>query len=123
MTQLQQQLLKAKAQDVKLVSVTVDPDYDTPEVLKNYAEQIGANQEMWKFVTGPKAHVEATVRKGFLQPLMDGEEDGPIHSSRFVVVDREGWIRSFPDGNDPEVVQKLLMDIGDLLRESPSKTP
>lgn len=122
MAELNQQLARAKTEDVKLVSVTVDPEYDTPGVLDNYAKQIGADPDEWKFLTGPKTQVEETIRKGFLQPLAEGGEDGPVHSARFVVVDREGWIRDFPDGNDPEVVQKLLLSIGDLLRESPSKT-
>jgi cytochrome oxidase Cu insertion factor (SCO1/SenC/PrrC family) len=121
MAELQQKLSRAKTDDIRLVSFTVDPAHDTPEVLAEYAANIGANPALWKFVTGPQAQVESTVRKGFLQPLLEGEDGEPVHSARFVVVDREGQIRSFPDGNDPEVVQKLLMDIGDLLRESPRR--
>jgi protein SCO1/2 len=101
----------------------VDPAYDTPEVLNTYAHQVGADPAIWKFLTGPKAQIENAITKGFLQPLSEGQNDEPIHSARFVVVDREGHIRSFPDGNDPEVVQRLLLDLGDLLRESPKKSP
>lgn len=121
MAELQQRLGRTKPDEVQLVSVTVDPTYDTPEVLRQYAEQVGADPTRWRFVTGPKAQVESAIRKGFLQTLMDGDDGEPIHSSRFVVVDRSGWMRSYPDGNDPEVVQKLLMDIGDLLRERPAQ--
>jgi len=123
MAELQQKLARARSSDVKLISVTVDPAYDSVEVLNTYATQVGADPETWKFITGPKAQIENTVRKGFLQPLTGGKDDEPIHSARFVIVDREGWIRSFPDGNDPEVVQRLLLDLGDLLRESPPKNP
>lgn len=121
MTEVQQALKRGKVEGVKLVSVTVDPEYDTPEVLAGYAEAVGADPGIWKFVTGPAAQVDAAIKKGFLQSVVDGPDGEPVHSTRFVVVDREGWMRSFPDGNDPEVVQKLLMDIGDVMRESPRK--
>ena len=114
------QALGGKTKDVGLVSITVDPEYDTPEVLKEYGEQVGATPDRWKFLTGPKDQIETTVMKGFLQALSREPSGAPIHSTRFVLVDRDGWIRGFPDGNDPEIAQKLLMDIGDLLREAPS---
>ena len=114
------QALSGKAKDVELVSITVDPEYDTPQVLKEYGERVGASPDKWKFLTGPKDQIEATVMKGFLQALSREPSGAPIHSTRFVLVDRDGWMRGFLDGNDPELAQKLLMDIGDLLREAPS---
>lgn len=114
------QALGKKATDVELVTITVDPEYDTPEVLKEYSEQVGASPDRWKFLTGPKDQIETVVMKGFLQALSREPSGVPIHSTRFVLVDRDGWILGFLDGNDPELPQKLLMDIGDLLRESPS---
>ena len=113
------QALGKKATDVELVSITVDPEFDTPEVLKAYGEQVGASPNRWKFLTGPKDQVDTVVMKGFLQALSKEPSGTPIHSTRFVLVDRDGWMRGFLDGNDPELPQKLLMDIGDLLRESP----
>ena len=120
MAEVQQELKKGKVEGVKLVSITVDPDYDSRDVLKNYAEQVGADPAMWKFVTGPKAQVEAAIRKGFLQALYAGADGEPIHSQRFVVVDREGRMRAFPDGAEPGAAQKILMEIGRILREKPS---
>lgn len=114
------QALGKKATDVELVTITVDPEYDTPEVLKEYGDQVGASPDRWKFLTGPKDQIETVVMKGFLQALSREPSGVPIHSTRFVLVDRDGWIRGFLDGSDPELPQKLLMDIGDLLRESPS---
>lgn len=113
------QALGSEAADVKLVTFTVDPEYDTPEVLRKYGEKAGAAPEQWKFLTGDKDEVERVVMKGFLQALAKDQAGLPIHSTRFVLVDRDGWIRSFRDGTDPEVVQKLLMDIGAVLREPP----
>ncbi len=114
--------LGPKVKDVQLVTFTVDPEHDTPAVLKEYAEKVGASPAKWKFVTGPKDKIDETVMKGFLQALSKDREGMPIHSTRFVLVDREGWMRGFQDGNDPEVVQKLLMDIGDILREPANVT-
>jgi protein SCO1/2 len=114
------QALGNKAKDVELISITVDPENDTPEVLKEYGERAGATPDKWKFLTGPKDQIEEVVQKGFLQALSREPSGTPIHATRFVLVDRDGWMRGFQDGNDPEVVQKLLMDIGDVLRESPS---
>jgi len=122
MAELQEQLRKANASDVHLLTITVDPDYDTPEVLARYAEQVGADPEVWSFATGPKAHVEEVVKKGFLQPIVEAPDGEIIHTSRFVVTDRNGMMRSFPDGNDASSVQRVLLDIRDLLREQPAAT-
>lgn len=119
MLELQQALQKGKVNGVRLVTVTVDPEYDTPEVLSQYAQQVGADPNLWKFATGPKEHVENTIKRGFLQPIIEADDGEIIHTARFVVVDRNGMMRTFPDGNDPEVVQKLLMDVGDIMREQP----
>ena len=114
------QALGGKAKDVELVSITVDPDYDTPQMLKEYGERVGASPDRWKFLTGPKDQIDNVVMKGFLQAISREHSVAPIHSTRFVLVDRDGWMRGFLDGNDPELSQKLLIDIGDLLREAPS---
>lgn len=121
MAELNRQL-GTKLKDVELVSITVDPEYDSPSVLKEYGERVGATPERWKFLTGPNDQVQKVIVKGFLQALTKDGEGVPVHSTRFVLVDRDGWIRGFQDGNDPEVVQKLLVDIGDLLRERPTNT-
>ena len=112
--------LKKIHDGVKLASFTVDPEHDTPEVLSKYGKNLAANPADWKFLTGSPEAINATVVKGLLQPLAKEPEGTPAHSQRFVVVDREGWIRSFHEGEDPEVVQKLMVDIGELLRESPA---
>ncbi len=119
MAELNKKLAKV-SDDVALVSLTVDPDYDNPTVLAEYGEKVGADPARWKFLTGPKDQMEALVVKGLLQPLAKEPDGTPAHSTRFILVDRDGWLRGFQDGNDPELVQKVLMDIGDLLREKPT---
>ncbi len=105
-----------KADDVRLLSFTVDPGHDTPEVLAAYGEKAGADPKRWSFLTGDPATLREVVSKGFLQTLGTGEDGMPMHSTRFVVVDQNGSVRAFLDGNDPEIVAKILMSIGDILR-------
>lgn len=109
-----------KAKDVKLLSVSVDPDHDTPSVLAEYASRMGADPKNWIFLTGPKGEIDEFARKGMFQPLAYDPKGVPTHSTRFLVIDREGRIRSCRNLDEPELVQKLFMDIGDLLRESGS---
>ena len=108
---------------VGLVSFSIDPEFDRPDVLAAYAAKLGADPERWKFLTGTKEEIEAVVVKGLLQPLAKEPDGTPAHSTRIVLIDGDGRLRGYVDGNDPEAVQKLLMDIGDLLRENSSKQP
>lgn len=117
MAELNQKIGRA-GEGVELVTFSVDPEFDTPEVLASYAGRLGAGPGRWKFLTGNKEDMNAIVIKGLLQPLAKEPDGTPAHSTRFVIVDGDGKLRGFADANDPEVVQKLLMDIGDLLRES-----
>ncbi len=108
-----------KAKDVRLVSLSIDPDHDTPEVLKEYASHFGADPERWIFLTGPKDRVQEFTTKGMLQALSTDPTNpaATVHSTRFLVIDREGQIRILRKLDEPELVQKLLIDIGSLLRE------
>jgi cytochrome oxidase Cu insertion factor (SCO1/SenC/PrrC family) len=113
---LEMQKALTKTPEVKLVSVTVDPAYDTPEVLKAYAEANFADPERWKFLTGDKAVIEKLVTEGFMQHL--AEENGePVHGTMFLIVDGNGMVRSVRMLEDPELIPKVLTDTGNLLRE------
>jgi len=114
------QALGPKLDDVQLISVSVDPEFDTPAVLAEYGERFGADPARWKLLTGPTDQIHNVMVKGFLLPLGTDKDGMPAHSTRFVVVDQQGVIRGYEDGESPEAVQKLLMDIGDLLREGKS---
>ena len=113
---LEMQKALVKTPGVKLVSVTVDPEHDTPEVLKAYAEANFADPERWKFLTGDKAVIEKLVTEGFMQHL--AEENGePVHGTMFLIVDGNGMVRSARMLEDPELIPKVLTDAGNLLRE------
>ena len=60
--------------DVRLVSITVDPAYDTPEVLTHYAQSFAAQPQRWLFLTGDKAMIYRLVRQGFRLGLIDPQE-------------------------------------------------
>ena len=106
--------------DVLLVSISVDPTYDTPEVLERYAKKFQA-PERWLFLTGEREDVRRLSIEGFKlgldmdpPPGMAGPE--PIlHSTRFVLVDGEGQIRGYYEAFDEASTKKLR---GDLLRLS-----
>jgi cytochrome oxidase Cu insertion factor (SCO1/SenC/PrrC family) len=84
---------------VKLVSFTVDPDHDTPEILRAYRKSQGAERANWTFLTGARAVVRKLVREGFKLPIEDQDERAmPIlHSQSFLVIDRAGGVRGAYD--------------------------
>jgi len=107
-----------RADDVRLVSVSIDPEHDSPQVLSEYASRFEAKSDRWIFLTGPKSEITEFTTRGMLQALATDSSGIPTHSTRFLIIDRNGEIRKIRHLDEPELVQKLLMDIGDLLRES-----
>lgn len=107
----------AKIPNVKLVSLSVDPAYDTPAVLAQYAASIHADPHQWYFLTGPSEKVTAFIQGGMKQPLVTEQGSMPTHSTRFLIIDQAGMIRSCYDMSDPEIEQKILSDVGSLLRK------
>ncbi len=106
-----------------LVSITADPEHDTPDVLAAYAERHGA-PDFWYFLTGPGDAIRTLSRDGFLLGLEPASEDAPgaqaepiVHSNRFVLGDAAGRSRGYYDGFDEIGVQRLLADLETLLGE------
>ena len=106
--------------DVELVSFTVDPQHDTPTVLRSYAERLNATPSRWKFLTGDKDTIYRLARDGFKLATLAGGEVGPVHSTRVVLVDRKGVIRGYYDATEADAVTKLLADTHHLLQEQPA---
>ncbi len=98
-----------------LVSFSVDPDHDTPEILAAYARLHGASPRLWSFLTGPADAVRTAVSDG-LKVSMGRDEgaaaDGISHGTHLVLVDRRGQVRAYYDPDEPGVVDKVLRDIG-----------
>jgi len=115
MSELQDPL---KNTDVHLISFTVDPAKDTPQVLRGYAEKLGAENGRWDFLTGAQSTIYNLSRNGF--KLAVGEDKGvPVHSTRMILVDRHGAIRGYYDAAEADAVTKLVADTTHLLREQP----
>jgi cytochrome oxidase Cu insertion factor (SCO1/SenC/PrrC family) len=72
----------AAESDVRLVSITVDPAYDTPEVLTRYAQSFAAQPQRWLFLTGDKATIYRLVREGFRLGLSDPQESAVPAAAR-----------------------------------------
>jgi protein SCO1/2 len=106
---------------VKILSFTVNPDYDTVQVLLEYAQKYGAEKDQWHFLTGTKEELYGLARKSFfvLKPaeamnLGDAGSDF-IHTNNFVLVDQELRIRGYYDGTSISEVNELMEDIELLL--------
>jgi protein SCO1/2 len=94
--------------DLRLVSITVTPEYDTPEVLRNYAARYQASPK-WLFLTGDRAQITRLANEGFW--LSAGTPGTVTHSEKFVLVDREGKLRGFFDGTSPAEIARLQQAI------------
>lgn len=91
--------------DVKFVSFSVDPEFDTPEILRKYGEGYGANFDYWTFVTGYSFEdIKKISNDSFLSPLEPLEDsDDIIHGTAFFVIDEEGNIIRKYDGLNSDV--------------------
>ena len=107
--------------DLRLVSFSVDPETDTPEVLRGYAARHQADPSRWLFVTGDPAKLRSLAIDGFHIPVGNGDPtqgDAPIiHSDRFVLVDRQAQIRGYYEATDGDALLKLRGDVRRLAQE------
>ena len=119
--QLQDRLqTEAAWPEIRLVSFTVDPQTDTPEVLLDYAERVGADPDQWIFVTGGKNELWQLSKDGFKLPVGDAPPggDGPIlHATKLMLIDGAGQVRGYYDGMSEEGLLKLEADLGRVLDE------
>lgn len=107
--------------NVKLLSFSVTPDIDTPEVLRKYADEKGVIDSKWNLVTGDKKAIYYLARQSFLavKTASIGELYDMVHTENFILVDKKGRIRGFYDGtnlkehknDDTKNVAQLLEDI------------
>ena len=104
-----------KNDDVRLVSISVYPEYDTPEVLTKYASQYDANTSRWYFLTGEENTVKRVIKDGF---KIGDYEDIIFHSEKFALVDKKGMIRAYYNGMKTEDMKKLKKDINILLKQN-----
>lgn len=98
--------------DLHFVSVTVTPQNDSVKDLYAYGERFGVDHDRWHFLRGDLKATKELVVKGFLV----GDIDEPMnHSEKFILVDREGFIRGYYDGRKKAEREALLIDARKLL--------
>lgn len=110
--------------DAKVVSLTADPIFDTPEVLSKYAARYHADATRWVFLTGPKADVYNFATHELLftvlenpDPLHATLEDLFIHSTDFALLDRQGRLRGVVHGEEPDAAKQIISKVKRLLKE------
>lgn len=110
----------AQVPGLQLLSFSMDPEYDTPEVLAAYAQERQIDTTRWTFLTGPRDQMEAAVIRGLFQPWDKG--NGSLvsigHSSRFVLVDGRGQIRGFYPSTEEGAVERVVNDARILAAEN-----
>ncbi|MEZ4307451.1 MAG: SCO family protein [Polyangiaceae bacterium] len=98
----------------QLVTITVDPENDTPEKLAEYTHGYHVNPTRWSFLTGTEADIQRIVVKGF-KSAMSKEEAQVGHSERLLLVDGDGAIRGIYDSDDDDSIASLIRDADILL--------
>ena len=108
--------------EVVLVSFSVDPEYDTPEVLAKYASTFGAEKDKWFFLTGDREVIFDIARSSLKLSVESETEIAPIiHSTRFVLIDETGGLRGYYDSNEDGFMNELISDVRILLNEKQLK--
>lgn len=114
-----QKSAKQSGSQLQLVSFSVDPENDTPEVLTAYAKQYGADLGSWHFLTGDLEVVRKTSEQGFKlaldgKPTPGADHLGLFHGSHLVLVDGAGQIRGYYRTSEDEQMAQLLKDAASL---------
>ncbi len=101
------------APDVLILSHTIDPEYDTVELLHDFANRLGVKSDKWHFITGAKDSIYNIAQTSYFATAMEDktEPDGFIHSGAFLLIDKERRIRGKYDGTVEEDVNRLIADI------------
>jgi len=126
--------------DLRLVSITVDPERDTPAALSAYAERYGADPVRWLFLTGDKRAIYRLATEGFRLGVVDPDDPGAqtssllrvvsprpawathgskglvMHSARLVLIDRQARIRAYHLPNDDQSLDRLRRNLKAVLR-------
>lgn len=101
-------------ENIHMVTITVNPDYDSPEVLTEYGNRYDADFDKWHFLTGEYEKIQSLIANGF---KMGDIEEIVFHSTRFALIDPNMNIRGYYMGTESEDVKKLIDDIEILIKE------
>jgi len=112
--QMVQELQKEfEGEGVRFVSISVDPETDTPEAMREYAARFGADPEKWLFMTGDLTYIRRVGAEVFRLAV-----DQKFHTEKFVLVDAEGAIVGYYSWPEPKQFQKLKADIRNMITKA-----
>ncbi|NND97788.1 MAG: SCO family protein [Pirellulaceae bacterium] len=100
-----------EGEGVRFVAISVDPETDTPEKLREYAARFGADENQWLFMTGDLTYIRRIGSEIFQQPV-----DKKFHTERFVLVDPEGKIEGFYNWPEEVQLKKLKQKIREMIQ-------
>ena len=104
----------SQVEEVQFVYITVDPDVDTQDILKQYAKINGVNDDRWQFITSNIEAIKDLKKNGF---MLYAEELPRGHAIKFVLIDQNGQIRKYFDGTEDASMAVLMKDITNLVKE------
>jgi protein SCO1/2 len=106
-------------EDVMILSHSIDPEHDTPQVLAKYASDLGVQGSQWQFLTGEKEKIFKIGQTNYMVTVEtdSGSAGGFLHSGAFILIDKEKHVRGMYDGTTDEGVERLSADIKRLLKE------
>jgi protein SCO1/2 len=109
------QKLAHQADDALLVTFSVDPEHDQPDVLRSYADGFDADSARWRFLTGAETSIEEIARSFAAPVSRDASAAAPdlgiMHSGHLILVDREGRIRGYYPSGEDGIERRILADL------------
>ena len=116
-----QKRVRGLGSKIALLSITVDPENDSPDKMFKKARSLKANPFVWKFITGDKSKIESLLVDGFKVPMGNKSYTNSIydiaHSEKYVVIDQNGSIRGYY-GKSKDDINKMMIDIGLLINNA-----
>jgi protein SCO1/2 len=109
----------AENDNIRILSHSIDPTYDTPSILKQYAARLQVKSPRWNMLTGDKAAIYKLGEKSYMVTAQEdkNEAGGFVHSGAFILVDKNRHVRGIYDGTQEAEVNHLIEDIEILLQE------
>lgn len=100
-------------EDFKIISISIDPNYDKPAILKDFSNKLAIDNHQWNFLTGDQAKIFELGEKEFLVTAQKDENElgGYLHSGAFLLIDQNRRIRGIYDGTQEDQVNDLIRDI------------
>lgn len=110
-------------EEIQLISITVDPERDSFQALRAYADRFDADHDRWWFLTGDKKTIYDYARNelGLSVPAGDGGAEDFIHTEKIIVLDKERFVRGYYDGLDSTAIRKCADDVVLLTLEKKKK--